>query len=245
MRKKIFLSLFFIPIVILGIELGIWQSERSVWKETILQEYHTQLSQTPSLLPTTVIRLKGDKNSIIGNNTELFKPFELMPITLTGKFLPDLIYYRPADEGIELITAFQTTDGIIAVNAGKMPYTAKDISVDTLLPNTDITITGFYRIAELYGDKTPNNKAFVAKIPYAAYYYMFNDKALSGAIHIDDTTQISDYLKGRSKEYFIKNIPNNHTQYMYTWFMLAGIAFVTYIILLKNMNLQNTQRPKT
>ncbi len=234
MRQKIFLSLFFIPIVALGVTLGVWQSKRSAWKETLLTEYHATLSQAPSLLPTTVIRLKGDKNSIIGNNTELFKSFELMPITLTGKFLPNLIYYRPADEGIELITAFETADGIIAVNAGKMPYATKDISVDTLLPHKEITITGFYRIAELYGDKTPHNKAFVAKIPYAAYYDMYTDKALSGAIHIDDTTYISDYLKGRSKEYFIKNIPNNHTQYMYTWFMLAGIALVTYSILLKS-----------
>lgn len=239
MRKKIFLNLFFIPIIALGVALGIWQSKRSAWKEMLLTEYHAKLSQAPSLLPTTIIRLKGDKASIIGNNTELFKSFELMPITLTGKFLPNLIYYRPADDGIELITAFDTADGIIAVNVGKMPYAAKDISVDTILPHKKITISGFYRIAELYGDKIPSNKAFVAKIPYAAYYDMFHDKALSGAIHIDDTTHISDYLKGRSKEYFMKNIPNNHTQYMYTWFMLAGIALVTYIILLKKMETPN------
>lgn len=233
MKQKIFLSLFFIPIILLGIALGIWQSYRSAWKQTLLQEYHATLLQKPTLLPTVVIHLRGEHDSVTGKNSELFKPFELMPITLTGHFVSDLIFYRPADEGLELITAFETTDGIIAINAGKIPYAAKDTPISDILPTKEITLTGFYRIAEIYGGILPKNKSLVSKIPYASYLKTYKDKTLAGAIHVDDTTKISPYLKGRAADYFIKNIPNNHTQYMYTWFLLAGVAFIIYVILLK------------
>lgn len=234
-KRSLFLSLFFIPIILLGIALGIWQYQRSVWKEELLTEYHKKLSEKPTLLPTLVIRLKGEKSSITGKNSELFKEFELMPIILTGVFLPKVIYYRPSGNGLELITAFKTSNGIIAINAGIMPYSAKEIALDKILPTNEITITGFYRIAEPYGGKIPDNKSLVAKIPYGAFFKHYKEQALAGAIQIDDKTIISDYLKGRSTDHFIKNIPNNHIQYMGTWFLLTGIAIIVYMILLRRV----------
>ncbi len=239
MKQKIFLTLFFVPIIILGITLGVWQYHRSEWKQTLLLDYQAKLSQKPALLPTVVIRLKGESNSVTGKNKDLFTPFELMPITVQGRFLTDLIFYRPADSGIDLITAFETADGIIAVNAGKMPYPAKDLPIEVILPKEPMTLTGFYRIAEAYGDRLPKNKALVSQIPYDAFFKQYRTKTLSGAIQIDDKTPISDHLKGRSADYFIKNIPNNHKNYMVTWFLLTAVAVIIYGLLLRKMFLKN------
>jgi cytochrome oxidase assembly protein ShyY1 len=234
MHRKLFLSLFFIPIIILGIILSIWQYQRSIWKENILAEYHHKLSQPYGLLPTVVIRAKGDKNSIIGTNNSLFKPFELMPVKLTGYFLSDLIFYRPTHDGLDLIVAFKTSEGIIPVNAGTMPHNAKDLPLNKILPSQkEITIYGFYRIPESYGNTLPKHKALVAKIPFAVFYKKFSTEALVGALQTDDTFRISNYLTGKNREYFIKNIPNNHLQYMGTWFLLSMIACIIYIILLR------------
>ena len=233
MRRKIFLSLFFIPIIIFGIFLAYWQYQRSIWKDNLLSAYHEKLLTSSTLLPTLVVRLRGDKSSVIGDNANLFKPLELMPLSITGKFLPNLIFYRPTHDGIELITAFETDDGIIAVNAGVMPSAAKDLPINDILPLKKITLNGFYRTSQIYGDKIPNNKALVAKIPFASFYDVYSDKTLAGAIQVDNTTKISHYLQGRSAEYFIKNIPNNHKQYMGTWLLLTIVALVIYILLLR------------
>jgi surfeit locus 1 family protein len=238
MKQKIFLTLFFVPIIILGILLGVWQYHRSEWKHNLLHDYQEKLSQKPALLPTVVIRLKGEGNSVTGKNKDLFTPFELMPIKVKGRFLTDLIFYRPADGGIELITAFETTDGIIAVNAGKMPYPAKELPIETILPKKTITLTGFYRIAEPYGNQLPKNKDLISKIPYEIYFKHYGDKTLSGAIQIDNNTLIGEQLKGRSADYFIKNIPNNHKNYMVTWFLLTAVAVVMYALLLRQMLLK-------
>jgi cytochrome oxidase assembly protein ShyY1 len=233
MHRKIFLSLFFIPIIILGIYLAFWQYQRSIWKEDLLSTYHEKLSQSPALLPILVVRLMGDKSSIIGHNADLFKPLELTPIKVTGHFVTDLIFYRPTHDGIELVTAFETDDGIIAVNAGVMPPMGKDLPISDILPRKEITLNGFYRIPQIYGDKLPDNKALVANIPFASFYDMYSEKTLAGAIQVDDTTKISDYLKGRKAEYFVKNIPNNHTQYMGTWLLLTAVASIIYSVLLR------------
>ncbi|MFT6072069.1 MAG: surfeit locus 1 family protein [Alphaproteobacteria bacterium] len=233
MRQKITLSLFFIPIIILGIVLALWQYQRSQWKQQILADYQGRIFQDALPLPASVMRTKGDEKTIYGHNSDLFQAHDLTPIQITGSFRNDLIFYRPAGDGIELITAFETSEGIIAVNAGKMPYVAKTIAIDTILPKGRLTITGFYRIAKPYGAVLPSNQDLVASIPFGAFFQQYKEKTLSGALQINDKIPISDYLKGRSGTYFMDNIPNNHIQYMGTWFLLSGIAFIIYILLLR------------
>lgn len=236
LKKNIILSLFFIPIIITGICLALWQSKRSEWKQELLSQYENHIYQEPSELPTVILRLKGDATSI---DSHLLKEFNLKPIKLLGTFITDLVYYRPNGKGIDLITGFKTDIGITPINVGTMPYAAKDIEISKILPlKKEVIITGFYRYPTSYASTLPKNKALVSKIPYATFFYKYQEQTLPGAIQVDNKTHISDYLKGRSADYFIENIPNNHIQYMWTWFILAGIATIIYILLLR----QNTQR---
>lgn len=229
-KNSIYLSLFFLPIIFIAIALGVWQHQRSIWKQKVLEKYQQHIYQKPNEIPSMILKYKGDL-SVTGS--ELFQEFDLKPLFISGKFITDLAFYRPSGDGIELITAFKTPQGVIAVNAGKMPYAARDIPLEKILPQTMVDITGFYRIPETYGANLPRNKALVAKIPFAAFFQKYQDQTLPGALQIDDKKIITPYLKGRSADYFIDNIPNNHIQYMWTWFLLSVIATVIYILLLR------------
>jgi cytochrome oxidase assembly protein ShyY1 len=234
MKQKIVLSLVFIPIIIIGICLSMWQYQRSLWKEALLSDYAQKLSQEPTPIATVIMRTKGDKNSILGNNNDLFKNFELIPTKITGHFVADLVFYRPVHNGLNIIVAFETADGIIPVNAGTIPHTAKDFPLEKILPidNKEITITGFYRLPQTYTGKVPHNKALVAQIPFEAFYEYYTQKLLVGAVQIDTKTPLSPSLTGHSGDDFIQNIPNNHKQYMGTWLLLSVVALVIYVMLL-------------
>lgn len=233
-RHSLYLSLFFMPIIFVGIALGVWQYHRADWKAEILSAYHKKLSQPPAKIPTVIMRLKGNMKAAQGEENALLKDYELLPITLKGKFITDLIFYRPNSDGLEVITGFKAKEGIIPVNIGKIPFSTRDLPINEIVPSQEnITISGFYRYSEPYDGLLPENKALVNKIPFALFADRYTENILAGAIQMDDKIPLSRYVTGRSAQFFIDNIPNNHIQYMWTWFLLAGIAGIVYVILLK------------
>jgi|GEM_PF-3827349 len=215
------------PIIILGIFLAHWQYQRNFWKKALIADLKEKIYQQPIALPQEITQKKRQGSLV-------FDAYQFTPMTLFGSFKTDLFFYRPTGGGVELITAFETEKGIIAVNAGKMPYGAKDLPIEKILPKDTMTIQGYYRLYQ--APKQPSDAVlkkgdFIAKTPFNAFAALYKDAIISGALDINDKTMVSPYLKGKSNIFFLDKLVDHHLYYFYNWICMTLIALVVYVML--------------
>ena len=215
------------------IYLGLWQKDRAVWKNNMLSEIQQKWTSEPKPLPIAALSLKGDKNAAYGapSALSLIENDNMDLVTVAGKFLEKPLFYRTANHisfgrGYEVIAAFKAQEGIIPISLGIIP----DEHKENYLPPLNIrSVTGILRLPKADNGTKPDHKDLIADIPFSSFHDIFSDDLLPIWITATTHNQFDDIVKPKKTEAFIKNIPNNHNTYMWTWFLLAGTLWVVYI----------------
>jgi surfeit locus 1 family protein len=222
-------TVFAVACVIILIGLGIWQLDRKVWKENLIETVTSRIARPPADLPPRSAwpRLSQDAN-------------EFSRVTFPAEFLPDeevLVYtsgspFRPDVKvpGYWVFAPAQLAGGsIVLVNRGFVPMDRKE-----LVTRTDgnvrgtVEIVGAMRWPESPGLFTPaddlkTNVWYARDIQAMAVAKKWS---VAAPFYIDQEAPVPPGglpLPGRIEVH----LPDNHLQYAITWFGLAlGLAGV-------------------
>lgn len=205
------------------IGLGVWQLERKAWKENLIATVSSRIAQAPTPLPPRSgwDRLAPDAH-------------EFARVTFPAEFLPGeeaLIYtsgspFRPdvKEPGYWVFAPAQLAGGsIVVVNRGFVPMDRKDPGTRTQGKVSGIIdIAGAMRWPEKPGLFTPagdtkTNVWYARDIQGIAAAKHWTDAA---PFYIDEESPVPPGglpLPGRIEVH----LPDNHLQYVITWFGLA------------------------
>ena len=210
------------------IGLGVWQIERLHWKEGLIAERRAAVSAPPAAVPSTL---------------EAARPLEFHRVEAKGRFLHDReilvhgIEREHGDAGYLVMTPFRLDDGaVVLVERGWVPPERREPATRAQgNPPGEVAVDGLLRLApEKPSWFTPANDpargewfwidlpalARAAGVPETLPFYVEAGPAPnSGGLPVGGQTNTS--------------LPNDHLQYAITWFSLAGILAVFYVMLLR------------
>ena len=227
-RRSLWLpSLFWLVVFLILVALGTWQVQRLHWKEGLIAQRQAGVTGPPISLPETLSAAKG---------------LEFHHVTLTGEFLnQDELYLHAIASGgmpgYHVVTPFRLTDGnIVLVDRGFVPEDRRD-------PKTRAAgeIAGPTRIAGLLrfpgGDRswfTPANQ------PAQDLWFSMNLPAMAAALHLDRVLPLyvdadampvpGGYPQGGQTN---TSLPNDHLQYALTWYGLAVVCVIYYLLFVR------------
>jgi surfeit locus 1 family protein len=205
------------------IGLGVWQLERKAWKENLIATVSSRMAQTPAPLPP-----RAGWDRLVPEASEFAR------VTFPAQFLPGeeaLIYtsgspFRPdvKEPGYWVFAPAQLPGGsIVVVNRGFVPMDRKDpgTRAEGNVSGT-IDIAGSMRWPEKPGLFTP------AGDPKTNVWYARDIPAIAAAkkwmtaapFYIDEESPVPPGglpLPARIEVH----LPDNHLQYVITWFGLA------------------------
>jgi len=220
---KLLPSLITVPAIIIMLVLGTWQLERLEWKQDFIDTLNARTNVQPISLPTELLTQSGD---------------EFTPVYLEGMFdhsrevlLQNRTYEKSA--GMHVLTPFVRGDGkgVVLVNRGWVPFEkpGQEYRKDSLVEGNK-RIEGVIRFPIGQTSFVPDNNAEkdqwyfidlggmgdVMGYSLAPYYVM---ESKTGS---DDVLPIGGQWK--------LTIPNNHLEYALTWYSLALILLVIFIV---------------
>lgn len=212
--------------IILLLGLGSWQVKRLMWKEALVSKIEYQLSQTP--LTLAEVLSEPEKH-------------QYRRVRLKGRFLHEKearLYTGPkilkGEPGYNLLTPLATDSGYVLVDRGWIPQTMKD-------PD---------KRQEVAMDEEAQFEAMLMPQETPTWYTPENQLAQNMWFWIDVPTMMGE-LVGNNEMYFraLKkeeksllypiageakiNVRNDHLQYAITWYSLAIILIVIYILFRK------------
>lgn len=202
---------FVIPLIfgIVGtailVSLGMWQLQRLNWKEGVIAQIDARIGDVPVALPDAA--------------NEAFD--EYLPVQVTGRFtdreIDVLTSVKGVGPGYRVITAFQTEDGRrILVDRGFILQADKAAA----RPPVDATITGNLLWPDETDSFTPDpdlvaNIWFARNLPEMAA----NLKTEEILVVVRETSETGSPVRPLPVD--SAGIPNNHLEYVVTWFGLA------------------------
>ena len=215
--------------------LGTWQLQRRAEKLSYIEHYEAGMKASSQPFPSESLWPSTD-----------FSKFEHTKVDIEGHFLPlpevHLYALLPKTArsyggvGWWILLPFELKDGgIVLVNRGFVPQDLKNPATrpKSLAQPNEQKLEGFVRLPEQPGRFTP------ASSPSANEWYLRDPAAFSaydslGAakvapVVIDQLTPNPGDLPQATDGKL--NIPNNHLQYAMTWYALALVLFVIYILL--------------
>jgi surfeit locus 1 family protein len=187
------------------LSLGFWQLERLDWKTQLLATVDARLQKLPLPLPAT----PSDD-------------WEFRRVTVEGPVAGGQWFRFPGrtrdnQVGDALMLLIQRDDGsLVAVEYGWVGFNAP-------LPPVPLALAaeGVLRHRLEPGIFTPNND------PAHNAWYSVNPAAMAETAGLDSTLALSQYLKPSD---WVPSMPNDHLQYAITWFALAGVFCVIFIL---------------
>lgn len=204
---------FFLPLMfgIVGtavlVSLGVWQLQRLQWKKGILAEIDMRILSAPVTLPD--------------NPTE--QDHEYVPVVVSGRFtdreINVLVSVKGVGPGFRIVTAFETDDGRrILVDRGFIPEREKALA----RPAVSAVVTGTLLWPDEVDSFTPDpdltsNIWFARDLPAMADM-LTTEEVLVVARQTSETDSPVTPMPVDSA-----GIPNNHLEYVFTWFGLAVI----------------------
>ncbi len=188
------------------LSLGVWQLNRLTWKQAILAEIEAQVTAAPVTLAEI-----GDPEDA-----------QFVPVRLSGRFTGEELHVLSStrDYGAvyRIIAAFETADNRrVLVDRGIIPLTSKD----TPRPTQTVTIVANIRTPVEVDSYTPDpdpirNIWFARDVPVMATALKTEPLMLI----LRETSETP--LVVRPHPVDIAGIPNNHLNYVITWFLFAA-----------------------
>ena len=210
--------------------LGIWQSQRLLWKQSLIGNLQQKLTNSPIELEAFTRNYQIDNNIDILATRYSEQGGEFTPVTLRGKFLPHIFFLlnrsKQSKAGVNWLQIYQDegTGKNILLNRGWLPFELKDAPKPDL-PNPshiEIMIRLPRGQAPFIPDNLPDNNLW--------FYIDTQQKGQLSDLRLEkyyglvkENPEGFDYPSAYQWNF---DIPNNHLQYMLTWFAFALITLV-------------------
>lgn len=215
--------------VIIGLlillSLGTWQVSRLQWKNELQQEMSERFAA--EAVPLSSL-----------DHQDPVAPY-YQRVSVKGAFLHDkevhVYMVSPKDgssqAGYQILTPLKKSDGsFVLIDRGWVPEELKDASRRVFsLPDGIVTIEGVILPGEKRGAFTPDND-FEQKI-----WYWIHIPEIADALEIDLSSFFIRDFGYKGDDIFLKKeyqpeLHNDHLQYVITWYSLALILLVIYIL---------------
>jgi surfeit locus 1 family protein len=221
-RPALWATAFTVVAVAIMVGLGTWQVERMQWKSDLLTRIRSQMQAEPAPLPAAI----DDPAA-----------WDFRRVAVTGRFRHDQeMFLGPRTHegrlGYHLITPLERTDGgVVLVSRGWIPYEMRDSA-----PRADgnpegvVTIAGVARVPSRPGWMQPDNKPEENQwfgIDFAAMGRRIGADPVPVIVEADASANPGGLPVGGVTRL---TIPNNHLQYAITWYSLAMVLVVIYIV---------------
>lgn len=203
------------------IGLGVWQLQRLTWKTALLADIAAREAATPVTLAV------AEQRRAQGDNLEFLK------VTAHGTFLHDqeklMLSTIDGHPGWDIITPLVTPEGhVLLVDRGTVPDERRDVATRREAnPPSEVDVTGLVKM------HMAARTMFMPDNNVAANQWIWWDMpALVAAVKPPAGATVLPYalhvIPGGPRYAPIEvaapaaNIPNNHLQYVVTWFGLAA-----------------------
>lgn len=230
-RPTFWPTLITIPALALLLALGGWQVQRLQWKADLIRELEIRGSAAAIPLPL--------------NDRIAAEDLAHRRVTVTGRYMYEaemhlLNRVRDGVPGIHVVTPLIRADGggTILVDRGWVPLDWPGTPYSFYATGAvTLEVTGVVRIPEEPGMFTPDNRSAKNE-----WYYM-DLAAMSGAAGV---LPFIDYYLYATAERLPEGVeqagaapdpnewrvdlPNNHLHYAITWFSLAAVLLVVYVV---------------
>lgn len=221
-RPLLWPTLMTLPAVLGALALGTWQVQRLQWKNELIAERQARRDAPPlAKLPERFIAAEH----------------EFRKVRVTGRFLHDKEMYLAArsfrgNAGYHVITPLAVFPGHVLVDRGWIPLDRK--SPETRKPGNaegEVTVEGYLRAETGPGWFTPKNE------PDKNFWFFVDIAAMAKAhgvgkvepfyIEAGPAENPGGYPIGGQTRF---ELPNDHLQYAITWFAMAIIGTVIYLL---------------
>lgn len=224
-RSRLATTLVALPIIAALVALGTWQVQRLAWKRDLIATMETRLAAGPVPLDEALVRTPEER--------------EWQRVMVAGHFEHDreVALYRlsvDGDPGYLILTPLRLADGrAVLVDRGHVPGELVEASARPgSEPEGMVWVTGVLR-----GPERPN--AFTnPNDPERRAWFWIDLPALEEDMGLDllpvvvhaDPGPAGSWPRGGQA---IFRPANNHLQYAVTWYGLAAVALVFYVLLLR------------
>ena len=224
-RPQLIPTLVTIPVVLLCAALGMWQLQRLEWKRALIAQREAAVTGAPVALPQTLADARA---------------LEFHAVVDDGVFLNDKEIFLGAigpkgAAGFDLLTPLREKgERVVFVNRGFVPTELKDPARRAAgQPSGPVRVAGLLRVPpdKKPGWFVPDNRADIN------YWFWVDLPAISAAagltnvapftIDADAAPNPGGWPKGGATPLVL---PNDHLQYAITWFSLAIVALVIYLL---------------
>lgn len=216
-------SLAVAAIFLFCLGLGSWQVQRLQWKEALLARMAAQIAAPPEALPLS----PAD-----------WRALDFRRFKVEGRFRHDLEQIlgprsHRREQGYHVLTPFALADGrLLLVNRGWVPLGARDPARRAQGQVTGgQSLSGVLRADLKPGRWTPE---YDAKARLWFWYDLSGIARVTGLELLPVVLQAdrAEELPGGLPIAGVTNIdiPNNHLQYAITWFALAAVTLVMFVI---------------
>jgi surfeit locus 1 family protein len=218
-------TVFSLPMLLICLALGTWQVERLLWKQDLIAQRQAAVAAAPAAVPKSLAEARD---------------MEFHHVSDEGVFLNDKeIFLGAASEGggqgYQILTPLLEPGGrVVFVNRGYIPSELKDPAKRAIgqIAGT-VRVEGLLRLPPAGRPNwfLPDNR------PDLNYWFWVDLPAMSAAdkldrvapfyIDADATPNSGGWPKGGVTRL---TLPNNHLQYAITWFSLAVVLTVIYVL---------------
>lgn len=221
-RPRLWPTLFTIPALIILVLLGTWQLHRLEWKRTLLHEIASHMARPPVAFP---------------DQMEKPEDWAYRRVRLTGVFdhAHEIYLFSPGPKGgagYQVITPLRRNQGaVILVNRGWVPTHLKDPATRaTGQLKGSVSLTGVIRPKAQPNMFSPANRPdqgiwYWRDIPSMARHLKMQVAAV--VVDADATANPGGWPQGGQT---IIDVPNNHLDYALTWYGLAVVLAVIYVV---------------
>ena len=227
------------------IALGTWQVERKAWKEALIDTLTQRLAARPMALPPKEqwanLDQNGDEFRRVWFRVEFIHSQEALVYTAGSALRPDI-----TGPGYWVFTPARLADGsVVVVNRGFVPADRIDTHTrgegQILNP---VEIVGALRWPELRSIFTPQDD------PAGNVWYVRDHLAIAAAKHWGEVAPFFIDLEAplppgglpRAGPLTVQ-LRNEHLQYAITWFGLAGVLAVVFLLWVRGRLRQGAREP--
>jgi surfeit locus 1 family protein len=216
-------------VVLVG--LGTWQLQRKTWKEGLIAALDERVAAPPMALPMPetwpALDPEHDEYRRV-TFTAKFEKNEDAPVYASASaFRPDVSGF-----GLWVFTPARLAGGdVVVVNRGFVPSDTnwKPSVTPSAPPSGDIAVTGAMRWPERRGWFTPRDKTNIFFVRDPAAIAAAKGWGRVAPFYVEQESPVPPDGWPRPGK-LVPNLPNNHLQYVVTWYGLALVLVVSFLV---------------
>jgi cytochrome oxidase assembly protein ShyY1 len=213
------------------VSLGTWQLQRKTWKEELIAALDERLAAAPMALPVSetwpALDPAHDEYRRVTFTAKFEKKADALVYASASAFRPDVSGF-----GLWVFTPAQLADGsVVVINRGFVPSDTnwKPNVAPSTPASGDIVLTGAMRWPERRGWFTPQDKAniFFVRDPAAIAAAKGWGRVAPFYVELESPMPTGGWPQPGK---LVPNLPNNHLQYAVTWYGLALVLAVSFLV---------------